>query len=204
MSFLQTIEHEYINAINTFSNINEHIDELYSLAMDCESVSELVRRPTPSTIAFLKSNAKFNSYNPIIHDFNWEHNIILRYRELFGMAQKTGKDVTLHEVNPNNQQAIDMEPADLMFFAPWCSNQVLSQVLNRNGMNAKKFLVFHNTHVYGVIDEKIDWQSFANTKHLPNEGIIQPIVHFVMNNPCWKFKTFKSNNNGLIVLERTP
>jgi len=38
---------------------------------------------------------------------------------------------------------------------------------------------------------------------MPNEGLIGPIVNFVINNPEWRFKEFRTNNNGLTVLERT-
>jgi hypothetical protein len=64
-------------------------------------------------------------------------------------------------------------------------------------------LVFHDTQTYGCRDEKENWRDFADKRPMPNEGLISPIINFVIENPEWKFKEFRTNNNGLTVLERT-
>ena len=91
----------------------------------------------------------------------------------------------------------------MLFIDTWHSGSQLKRELNIHGNKANKFLVFHDTQTYGCRDEKENWRDFADKRPMPNEGLIAPIINFVIANPEWKFKEFRTNNNGLTVLERT-
>ena len=191
MSFVQFIEGEYNNAKNTFSDINEHLELLFNLGMECEHITEMGVRDGKSTKAFLNTNAALRSYDI---ELNWE------VSELFKRAKTVGKDVVYEKANVLN---IDIEQTDLLFIDTWHSGSQLKRELAMHGNKANKFLVFHDTQTYGCRDEKENWRDFADKRPMPNEGLIGPIVNFVINNPEWRFKEFRTNNNGLTVLERT-
>ena len=136
----------------------------------------------------LNTNAALRSYDI---ELNWE------VGELFKRAKTVGKDVVYEKANVLN---IDIEQTDLLFIDTWHSSSHLTHELAMHGNKANKYLVFHDTQTYGCRDEKDDWMLY---RPMPNEGLIGPIVNFVINNPEWKFKEFRTNNNGLTVLERT-
>ena len=191
MSFVQFIEGEYNNAKNTFSDINEHIELLYTLGMECEHITEMGVRDGQSSRAFLNTNAALRSY-----DIELDQEVM----DLFRRAKTVGKDVKYME---ENVLKIEIEETDLLFIDTWHSGSQLKRELKMHGNKARKFLAFHDTHTYGCRDEKQNWRDFKDKRPMAGEGLIDSIVHFVMENPEWKFREFRTNNNGLTVLERT-
>ena len=191
MSFVQFIEGEYKKVKNTFSDINEHIELLYTLGMECDKICEMGVRDGASTRAFLNTNASLRSY-----DIELNQEVVM----LFNRAKQVGKDVTYEKANVLN---IDIDQCDLLFIDTWHSGSQLKRELKIHGNKANKYLVFHDTQTYGCRDEKENWRDFADKRPMPNEGLISPIINFVIGNPEWKFKEFRTNNNGLTVLERT-
>tara|TARA_B110000977_G_scaffold100332_1_gene131666 strand:- start:2021 stop:2599 length:579 start_codon:yes stop_codon:yes gene_type:complete len=191
MSFVQFIEGEYKKVKNTFSDINEHIELLYTLGMECDKICEMGVRDGASTRAFLNTNASLRSY-----DIELNQEVVM----LFNRAKQVGKDVTYEKANVLN---IDIDQCDLLFIDTWHSGSQLKRELKIHGNKANKYLIFHDTQTYGCRDEKENWRDFADKRPMPNEGLIAPIINFVIENPEWKFKEFRTNNNGLTVLERT-
>lgn len=191
MSFVQFIEGEYSRVKNTFSDINEHIELLYTLGMECDKICEMGVRDGASTRAFLNTNASLRSYDIELNE---------EVKMLFQRAKAVGKDVTYEKANVLN---IEIDECDLLFIDTWHSGSQLKRELSIHGDKAKKYLVFHDTHTYGCRDEKQNWRDFADKRPVAGEGLIKPIVDFVIENPHWKFKEFRTNNNGLTVLERT-
>lgn len=191
MSFVQFIEGEYSRVKNTFSDINEHIELLYTLGMECDKICEMGVRDGASTRAFLNTNASLRSYDIELNE---------EVKMLFQRAKAVGKDVTYEKANVLN---IEIDECDLLFIDTWHSGSQLKRELSIHGDKAKKYLVFHDTHTYGCRDEKQNWRDFADKRPVAGEGLIKPIIDFVIENPHWKFKEFRTNNNGLTVLERT-
>jgi len=191
MSFVQFIEGEYSRVKNTFSDINEHIELLYTLGMECDRICEMGVRDGASTRAFLNTNASLRSYDIELND---------EVKALFQKAKAVGKDVTYEKANVLN---IEIDECDLLFIDTWHSGSQLKRELKIHGDKAKKYLVFHDTHTYGCRDEKQNWRDFADKRPIAGEGLIKPIIDFIIENPHWKFKEFRTNNNGLTVLERT-
>jgi hypothetical protein len=62
-----------------------------------------------------------------------------------------------------------------------------------HGNKAKKYLAFHDTYTFGLTGE------VGNDR----KGLMTAIIEFMIQNPHWKFKTHKTNNNGFTILERT-
>lgn len=184
------IQKEYQTELETKSDINEHLHDLYSLACDCTHVTEMGSRFGASTKAFLKAPVSLRAYDLDIHK---------PLMDLFKIARTVGKDV---EYLKGNTLEILIDPTDMIFIDTWHSQQQLRDELKLHGNAARKYLAFHDTHTYGVRDEQKDWAANPNRKAMANQGLLPAIIDFLIMNPQWQFKMHKSNNNGLTVLER--
>lgn len=188
--FNELIEEEFQYQINNKSDINEHIQDLFDLASDCTHVTEFGSRFGASTRAFLKAPVALRAYDLQIHG---------PLRALFEQAEMAGKDAKYIQ---GNTLEITIEPTDMIFIDTWHSQEQLRAELKIHGNVPSKYLVFHDTHTYGVRDEQTDWHVNPDRKAMPNQGLLPAIIDFVIENPHWYFKRHKSNNNGLTILER--
>lgn len=184
------IDKEYQKELNTKSDIDEHLHDLYMLAGDCTHVTEMGSRFGSSTKAFLKAPVTLRAYDLEIHP---------PLMNLFKIARKVGKDVEYQRGDTLN---ILIEPTDMIFIDTWHSQRQLRDELQLHGNAARKYLAFHDTHTYGVRDEQRDWAANPDRKAMDRQGLLPAIIDFIIKNPHWSFKMHKSNNNGLTVLER--
>lgn len=168
------------------SDIKEHLPLLASLAHECKHVTEMGSRFGDSTRAFLTTDATFRAYDLELVD---------TVKELFYNAKNAGKDVEYIQADTRN---LEIEETDMLFIDTWHSGDQLRQELKLHGNKARKYLAFHDTQTYGLVDESWNKQR----KIYPGEGLLPPIIDFVIENPHWKFKIHRTNNNGLTVLER--
>jgi hypothetical protein len=191
MTFAQYLEEEFNRAKNTHSDINRHMQLLYDLASECETVIEMGCRTGNSTRAFLHADVKLKSY---------DINIDVGVKQIFDEAVKYGKEV---EYIRGNTLRIEIEECDFLFIDTLHQMKQLREELKLHGNKARKYLAFHDTHTFGCRDEKAEWRQDQQTPVPPeNEGLIGPVIDFVIANPHWKFKIHRSFNNGLTVLER--
>jgi len=188
--FEELIDREYQAQLNANTDINEHIYDLYQLACDCKHVTEFGSRYGSSTRAFLKAPVTLRAYDLELHK---------PLMDLFQMAQSVGKDVKYEQ---GNTLEIAVESTDMLFIDTWHTQQQLRAELERHGNIARKYMVFHDTHTYGVRDELLDWSSNPDRSAVPHQGLLPAVIDFVIANPQWRFKKHKTNNNGLTILER--
>ncbi len=174
-------EIEYQRARQTPSDINQNVHILHELAQQCDTVVEMGVRTGVSTRAFLNTNAALLSFDTVLNP---------AVQQLFDVAQQQGKNVQYIQANVLD---IEIDPCDLLFIDTLHTYQQLKQELALHGNCAKKFLVFHDTHTFGLRGE------VGND----NQGLLSAIVEFLIFNPHWRFKLYKTNNNGLTVLKRT-
>lgn len=186
MKFHEMIEQEFQSSKNRKSDICEHLQLLYDLAKDCKHVTEMGVRFGDSTRAFLKAEVVLRSY-----DIQLNPKVI----ELFKAADDAGRDVKYIKADVRQ---VEIEETDLLFIDTWHSYPQLKQELYLHGNKARKYLVFHDTWTYGMRDES--WEK--NRTPIGTEGLLPAIIRFMIENPHWKFKEFRTNNNGLTVLER--
>ena len=186
MNYDEMINVEYENSKNRISDINEHIQLLHDLASDCNHVTEMGVRFGDSTRAFLKAGVVLRSYDIQLDD---------RVAALFRKADSAGYDVKYIKADVRQ---IEIEETDFLFIDTWHSYTQLKQELYLHGNKARKYIAFHDTWTYGVRDESWD----KNRKPIGTEGLLPAIIRFMIENPHWKFKEFRTNNNGLTVLER--
>jgi hypothetical protein len=171
---------EYHLAKTTPSDINENVHILYELATQCDSVVEMGVRTGVSTRAFLNTDVKLTSYDIALDN---------KVGQLFGIAKHLGKNVNYIQANVLD---IEIEECDLLFIDTLHTYKQLSTELKLHGNKAKRYIAFHDTHTFGLRDEVSN----------ENNGLLPAIIEFMIINPHWRFKIYKTNNNGLTVLER--
>jgi len=174
------LETEYRKARQVKSDINENVHILYDLAKECKTVTEMGVRTGVSTRAFLASDVKLISYDIQLHQ---------EVTALFQIAKALGKDAVYKQADVLR---INIDETDLLFIDTLHTYSQLKQELKLHGNKARKYLAFHDTHTFGLRGE------------VGNEptGLLSAVIEFVMENPHWRFKIYKMNNNGMTVLER--
>jgi len=172
---------EYENAKNTPSDINENVHILYDLAKECKTVVEMGVRTGVSTRAFLNADVELLAFDLFIDS---------RVYDLFDKAKKAGKKVQYIKEDVLN---IEIEETDLLFIDTYHTYDQLRKELQLHGNKAKKYIAFHDTHTFGLKGEDGKDQ----------KGLMTAIIEFMIENPHWKFKINRTNNNGLMVIERT-
>ena len=191
MNFRTIINQTYDEWCARPTDINEHLPVLKRYADECNHVTEMGVRRGASSRAFLMADVTLRSY-----DIYEEQSVT----ELFNQAQLDGKDV---QYIIQDVLQVKIEPTDMLFIDTWHSQRQLRQELAMHGNVPSKYLAFHDTHTYGTVDESMEWASNPNRKAIKGQGLLPAIIEFIMENPHWKFKEHRTNNNGLTVLERT-
>ena len=173
-------ESEYQIARKVPSDINENVHILYDLARQCRTAVEMGVRTGVSTRALLNTDVELLSFDIVLND---------RVQHLFDMAKRQGKNVQYIQADVLN---IEIEPTDLLFIDTLHTYDQLTQELKLHGNQAQKYIAFHDTYTYGLRGE--DGRD--------KKGLISAVIEFIMENPHWRFHTYKTNNNGFTVLER--
>jgi len=174
-------EKEYQLAKSIPSDINENVHILYDLAKECKTVIEMGVRTGVSTRAFLNTDVELLSFDIVLNE---------QVAKLFDQAKKQGKKVNYIK---ENVLEIEIDETDLIFIDTLHTYDQLKQELKLHGNKAKKYIAFHDTYTFGLRGE--DGKD--------KKGLMTAIIEFVAENPYWKFKIHKTNNNGFTVLERT-
>jgi hypothetical protein len=173
------LQKEYQTALGLDTDINQHLPMLSNLAAQCSTVTEFGVRSGQSTRAFLVNDCRLRSY-----DLYLDPEVV----GLFELARIAGHDA---EYLIGNTLELHIEPVDLLFIDTQHTYQQLTQELARHGNQAKKYLVFHDTHTYGTKDEIGS-----------GPGLLPAVLEFLADNPHWQIYSHSWNNNGLTVLAR--
>ena len=183
------IRTKFIELSKTPSDINEHLDDLASLAKECSHVTEMGIRSCVSTWAFLYGKPeKLVSYD-------------IHYHDNFEEVKQARPDWEVHVVDVLK---VDIEPTDLLFIDTLHTYTQLKKELKKHGNKAKKYLVFHDTETYGYTPEPASWQTPEIMKNYKDndKGLMPAINEFMDENPDWYIYKQKRNNNGLLILKR--
>ena len=174
-------EVEYQRAKKTPSDINQNLPILYELAKECETIVEMGVRTGVSTRVFLNTDAALIS-------IDIKKNTTVE--KLFALADAKGK---LCQYLIGDVLKIAIPETDLLFIDTLHTYEQLKQELTLHGNKAKKYLIFHDTHTFGVSGEN----------GIDRKGLMTAIIEFIIVNPHWHFYIHNTNNNGLTVLKRS-
>lgn len=183
---MEKILEQYNSKVSKKSDINEHLPTLKKYAEECDHVTELGCRGVVSTWAFLAGKpSKMVSVDiepsPI--------------EEASKLATQYGIDFTfIHQ----DDLKIKLEKTDLLFIDTLHTYDQLSQELTLHGNKAKKYIIMHDTEVFGHLD-------YYGNKKYGREGKVglkPAIEEFLTKNKAWTLEKEYTNNNGLTVLKR--
>lgn len=174
---------EYVNYCNTPSDINEHLPVLFELGCRVESIVEFGVGYGRSTRAFLaaieRTKGNLNSF---------EMKLLPGVQELFDAATQQGLDATLHL---GNLLEVEHGPMDLLLVDSHHTYDQVNQELSRFGGFAQKYIIFHDTELYGLSGQDTG-----------SVGIWPAINEFLDAHPEWQIIEQRYNNNGLLVVEK--
>jgi glycosyltransferase involved in cell wall biosynthesis len=176
-----TIQELYQQALRTPSDISEHLPTLYRLARECDHVTEMGTHTGVSTRAFLAAQPQ----------------VLVCYDVLRQPAVDLIEMAASEAGRPRFQffQAdvlrIQIEPTDLLFIDTFHYYDQTKQELALHAERARKYLVFHDTTLYG------QYGQVAGSR-----GIWPAIEEFLDANSHWVISLKVDNNNGLTVLSR--
>lgn len=183
------IKQKYSEYCRIPSDINEHLPDLYNLALECNHITEMGVRSCVSTWAFLLAKPQIL----VSYDIN--------YHENFEEVLRARPDWQILITDVLN---IRIDKTDLLFIDTLHTYTQLKKELSLHGNKAKKYIVFHDTETYGYVPEPSSWQTeniLAN--YVENDkGIMPAIEEFLEENEHWTILRKKKNNNGLLILKR--
>jgi hypothetical protein len=173
---LMNISSEYLRLCAEPSDINEHLPILEEYSRKCITVTEMGVRTGVSTVALAMGHPKYMiSYdvNPVSADL-----VKMLQREIrFVFEQQSSLEA-------------DIEPTDMLFIDTFHTYDQLYAELIRHQTKVKKYLVFHDTHTFGMSGED----------RAPR-GLIHAIVD-ALPAVLWKKIYESKQNNGLTIMER--
>lgn len=165
------------------SDINELFPVIKEYASKCGHITEMGVRGVYSTYAFLAGRPK----KMISYDIRTPKSI----QEAIKLSQQNSIDFKFIE---QDVLTATIEETDLLFIDTLHSYMQLSEELKLHGNKAKKYLMFHDTHTFGEVDELETGCS--------KKGLKLAITEFIKDNPHWVMEYETPQSNGLIILKR--
>jgi hypothetical protein len=196
---MSLIQKKYRINKDTPSDINEHLDVIFELSKQCDTLVEMGVRWVVSTWAMLASKPKkMISYDISYHDKT-------KIDEVIKAASEEGID---YQFILSDVLQIDIDGCDLLFIDTLHTYSQLRQELEKHAKFVNKFIVLHDTETFGNIDENVYQHASSKATLLSgNVGLKNAISDFLTEEgegKNWKIKHVYTNNNGLTVLERNP
>ncbi len=188
-------------------DINEHLQRIKEIASECSTACELGAGRTSGSLCSIAAGllkaevGKRRLYycNPDEFDIG------------FVVQQCVMNDIPI-KIYQNNIFTLEFDESIEMLMID--SNHFYGQMLlelNKIGKNTKKYIVLHDTFIDRDISSCI--RCGENTKEIAKKynlkrfdverGVRPAIDKFLSENPEWKIKEEHTNNNGLMIIERT-
>jgi len=173
---------------DTPRDLNQHVPLIAQLAGACSSVAEFSGR-RESTVALLSCKGK-------IHSFNSEGNDTL-FRTIKQVVAKTSTVEFTRTLNTYAYESIAVpvielpEPVDLLFLDTEHHGERITAELNMNARHVARFIVIHDTYIYG--------QEGAG-----GSGMVPAMDAWLTANPEWFVVRHIARQFGLTILGRDP
>lgn len=184
------LEKEYSWAKNEASHINEHLPTFRELAKECNHITEMGVHEGRSTRGFLVEDVILRCYDVIMYD---------AFKKVYDIAKNEGKDIIFY-----NKSVLDVEieETDLLFIDTHHNYEHLIRELKLHSPKVKKYILMHDTQTFGTKPEN-NPLCIQHGGYKSDKGLLPALIEFMIENPNWKFKMHKTNNNGLTLIEKT-
>lgn len=165
------------------SDINELFPVIREYASKCGHITEMGVRGVYSTYAFFSGRPKkMISYDIVTPKI---------MQEVVTLSHQNGIDFKFIE---QDVLTVTIEETDLLFIDTLHTYKQLAEELRIHGNKSRKYLMFHDTHTFGVNDE---CETDCSKK-----GLKLAISEFIKDNPHWALIYETDQSNGLTILER--
>ena len=191
-----TLNERYNQLANTPSDINEHLPTLKQYAEQCSHVTEMGVRWIVSTYAFLAAQPKKLVSIDMQHPSTWGADL----NEVEYHAQSVNCN---YKFWLTNNLDIKIEKTDLLFIDTWHSYKQLKAELELHSPQVKKYIILHDTVLYGNQDELNSYDAFGWVNEHDKKGLLPALEEFLESNPKWKIHEVFTNNNGLTILKKS-
>ena len=193
---MEKIQQIYNRYKNTPSDINEHLETIFSISQECAHITEMGVRGAVSTYAMLLANPK----KMISYDISYNNYEVDRVIQLSNEYDINYKFILADVLKTK------IEQTDLLFIDTLHTYNQLFTELNLHAQKVSKYIILHDTESFGQKDEEIYEHASDNIKKLQvsKQGLVPAVTDFLSSErgQSWKiFKTYK-NNNGLTILSR--
>lgn len=195
----------FLNAFNTPSDVNEHVDTLREYASRSSSVAEFGVRGGVSTYGLIygltQSVAEHKKYV----------GVDLNYCDITNVMSKHAKEHGIeYEFIQHDSATVDIPQVDTLYIDSWHVYGHLKRELNNNHSKVNRWIIMHDTTVDAELGESIrnGWNTLEQSQKTgyPEEeirkGLWPAVVEFLEQNPQWKLLERRTNCNGLTILER--
>lgn len=177
----KTIHKEFLRLKDIKSDINEHMQTLYDYGSKCAHITEF--GAGRSTFALAASGPK----KFVCYDIKSKDGLLRLFEEYLD----SNFDFTYFQ---KSTLEIEIEKTDLLFIDTKHTYKQLSQELDLHAKNVKKYIIMHDTEIFGHRNEFPE-------EH-PNIGLVPARDKFLKLNEDWAMEKHFRNNNGLSVLKR--
>jgi len=176
------LEQAYGKVCSVRSDINEHLPTLRRLAEQCTHVTEFGVRGGNSTTALLAGSINGKLKKLVSYDINPCTDTVRRLSRL--------APVGLFQFANLSSLAATIETTDLLFIDTLHTGWHLHKEIVRHHQSVRKFIVLHDTEVYGLRGEK------------GRLGLIYAIHLFLHRTTGWVVTEHYTNSCGLTVISR--
>jgi beta-1,4-mannosyl-glycoprotein beta-1,4-N-acetylglucosaminyltransferase len=173
-------EQLFRTALQTPSDINQHIDFLYRLASTVNHITEFGTRFGGSTCAFIYAKPR----RLVAYDIEPRETL----PAILSAARECRVDFEFREQDVLKSE---IEPTDLLFIDTWHVEQQMREELRLHADKVRLYLVMHDTETFAHGGESNGHQ-----------GIWPAIADYMKEHPEWRLLHHFQHNNGLTVFTR--
>lgn len=188
------LKNQYIEFSGMKTDINEHLPILRKYALDCKHITEFGSRGMHSSLALLSAYPE----KAIFYDINHPSKFGVDLDSILELAKQSNIEM---KFNICNVLSVDIEETDLLFIDTWHTYIQLKNELKKHGSKVRKYIIFHDTTLFGESDEK-DWYGLR-THETETRGLNAAINEFLQENSNWILLEKLENNNGLTIIKNT-
>lgn len=181
------LDQYYYLLCNTPSDINQHLPTLRRYAQGCDVVVELGVRWVVSTWALAAARPNTIISLDLKHPSNW--NAAEELDKVKAACIENGVQFSFVE---GDSRTYNLPECDLLFIDTLHDYAVLREELRVQSVKTRKYIIMHDTFLFGSRDES----------GKEGRGLNPAILEFLATSPQWRVKEVYLNNNGLTVLEK--
>lgn len=195
---MRTLSQAYLDAINTPSDISEHLETIRTFASGFQHATELGTRGGVSTWALLAARVpRIACYDIMPVDLSEHISIAAENRIALSVYRADVLAIDLHD------------DTDLLLIDTWHTYTQLSAELHLHARRVRRYghIIMHDTTTYGETDEPIYAHASEHAKRWarrwPTRGLRAAIRDFCDYHSGWRVVLEHQHCNGLTILQRS-